>query len=291
MQRALLWVALAQLAIGAAAVFARFALTASGPLAVSAGRLTIGALPLVVLAALRGKLRPVDGPTERRLAIGGLLLAAHFATWIASLDFASVALSTLLVCSSAIWTEAYSVVRRRTVDAYATISVLGAIAGVAIVVGVPDRVNTPLGIALAIAGAIAIAAYLIVVRGTDARYDTLAVTSRTYSYAAAALIVLALLAHDHLPPAGDLRAWGGIVAMALLSQLFGHTALNAAVRVLSATFVSTATLLEPVVAGVLAAWLFGERLGATTAAGAVVILGAIAVAVRGEARDESPVER
>jgi drug/metabolite transporter (DMT)-like permease len=291
MQRALLWVALAQLAIGAAAVFARFALTASGPLAVSAGRLTIGALPLVVLAALRGQLRPVDGPTERRLAIGGLLLAAHFATWIASLDFASVALSTLLVCSSAIWTEAYSVVRRRTVDAYATISVLGAIAGVAIVVGVPDRVNTPLGIALAIAGAIAIAAYLIVVRGTDARYDTLAVTSRTYSYAAAALIVLALLAHDHLPPAGDLRAWGGIVAMALLSQLFGHTALNAAVRVLSATFVSTATLLEPVVAGVLAAWLFGERLGATTAAGAVVILGAIAVAVRGEARDESPVER
>lgn len=291
MQRALLLVALAQLAIGAAAVFARFALTASGPLAVSAGRLTIGALPLVVLAALRGKLRPVDGPTERRLAIGGLLLAAHFATWIASLDFASVALSTLLVCSSAIWTEAYSVVRRRTVDAYATISVLGAIAGVAIVVGVPDRVNTPLGIALAIAGAIAIAAYLIVVRGTDARYDTLAVTSRTYSYAAAALIVLALLAHDHLPPAGDLRAWGGIVAMALLSQLFGHTALNAAVRVLSATFVSTATLLEPVVAGVLAAWLFGERLGATTAAGAVVILGAIAVAVRGEARDESPVER
>lgn len=291
MQRALLWVALAQLAIGAAAVFARFALTASGPLAVSAGRLTIGALPLLLLAALRGKLRPVDGPTERRLAIAGLLLAAHFATWIASLDFASVALSTLLVCSSAIWTEAYSVLRRRRVDAYAAISVLGAVAGVAIVVGVPDRVNTPLGIALAIAGAIAIAAYLIVVRATDARYDTLAVTSRTYSYAAITLIVLALIAHDHLPPAGDLRAWGGIVAMALLSQLFGHTALNAAVRVLSATFVSTATLLEPVVAAVLAAWLFGERLGATTAAGAVVILGAIVVAVRGEAREESTVER
>jgi drug/metabolite transporter (DMT)-like permease len=291
MQRALLLVALAQLAIGAAAVFARFALTASGPLAVSAGRLTIGALPLLLLAALRGKLRPVDGPTERRLVIAGLLLAAHFATWIASLDFASVALSTLLVCSSAIWTEAYSVLRRRHVDAYAAISVLGAVAGVAIVVGIPDRVNTPLGIALAIAGAIAIAAYLIVVRATDARYDTLAVTSRTYSYAAVTLIVLALIAHDHLPPAGDLRAWGGIVAMALLSQLFGHTALNAAVRVLSATFVSTATLLEPVVAAVLAAWLFGERLGATTAAGAVVILGAIAVAVRGEAREETTVER
>jgi len=285
--RALLLVALAQLAIGAAAVFARFALTASGPLAVSAARLTIGALPLLVLAALRGRLRPVDGPTERRLAVAGLLLAAHFAFWIASLDFASVALSTLLVCSSAIWTEAYAVLRRGRVDPYAAISVLGALAGVAIVVGVPDRVNTPLGIGLAIAGAVAIAAYLIVVRATDARYDTLAVTSRTYSYAAIALIVAAAIAHDHLPPSGDLRAWGGILAMALFSQLFGHTALNAAVRVFSATFVSTATLLEPVTAAALAAWLFGERLGATTAAGAVVILASIGVALRGEARDES----
>jgi Uma2 family endonuclease len=73
--------------------------------------------------------------------------------------------------------------------------------------------------------------------------------------------------------------------MALLSQLFGHTALNAAVRVISATLVSTMTLLEPLIAALLAAWVFGERLGAPTALGAVVVLGAIALALRGEARD------
>jgi drug/metabolite transporter (DMT)-like permease len=224
-------------------------------------------------------------PTERRLLLAGMLLALHFASWIASLDFASVAISTLLVCTTPVWTEIYAVLRRRRVDAYAAASVLGALAGVAIVVGAPDRANTPLGIALALAGAVTIAAYLLVVRATDPRYDTLAVTSRTYTYAAIALALAAVIAHDHLPPAGDLRAWAGIVAMALLSQLFGHTALNAAVRVLSATFVSTMTLLEPVIAAVLAAWLFAERLGAATAVGAVVILAAIGVALRGEARD------
>ena len=227
----------------------------------------------------------LDRPTERRLALAGVLLALHFATWIASLNFASVAISTLLVCSSAVWTEAYAVLRRRRIDAYVAASVLGALAGVAIVVGAPDRQNTPLGIALAIAGAISIAAYLIVVRATDARYDTLAVTSRTYAYAALVLIAASLVAHDPLPPLADARAWGGIIAMALLSQLFGHTALNAAVRVLSATFVSTMTLLEPVIAAVLAAWLFSERLGATTALGAAVILAAIAVALRAEQRE------
>ena len=75
--------------------------------------------------------------------------------------------------------------------------------------------------------------------------------------------------------------------MALFSQLFGHTALNAAVRVLSATLVSTMTLLEPVIAAVLAAWLFAERLTPTTAIGGAVILAAIGIALRGERRAES----
>jgi len=280
---ALTLAALSQLAIGAAAIFARFALHASGPLAVSAARLCVAALPLVVLAALRGRLRASDAWTERRLGVAGVLLAIHFATWIASLNFASVAISTLLVCTTPLWTEAYAVVRRRRVDALAALGIAGALAGVAIVVGAPERTNAPLGIALALAGGVAFAAYLIIVRGVDARYDTLAVTSRTYAYAALLLTAAALAAHDHLPAAGDARAWGGILAMALFSQLFGHTALNAAVRVLSATLVSTMTLLEPVFAAVLAAWLFDERLGATTAVGAAIIFVAIGIALRAEA--------
>ena len=284
--RALGLVALAQLAIGAAAVFARFALVTGGPLGISWARLSIAALVLLAVSSARGTLRRIDARSERRLVVAGLLLALHFATWIASLKFASVAISTLLVCSVPVWTEAYTVLRRRRVDGYAALSVAGALIGVAIVVGTPDRANTPLGIALALAGAVAFAAYLLVVRGVDPRHDTLAITTRTYTYAALALGIAAAVSG----PAGalptDLRGWGGIIAMALISQLFGHTALNAAVRVLSATLVSTFTLLEPVIAGVLAAWLFGEHLGPQTAIGAVVILVAIGIALRGEARDE-----
>ena len=276
----MLLVALAQLAIGAAAIFARFALVSGGPLAVSWARLTIAATPLLVIAALRRRLRPVGMATETRLAFAGLLLAVHFAAWIASLKFASVAISTLLVCTTPVWTELYVVLRRRKVDFLAALSVAGALAGVAIVVGVPDRANTPLGIALALTGAVAIAGYLLVVRAIDASVDTLAVTARTYSFAAVFLGVVVALTGDRLPPPDDGGAWGGIVAMALVSQLFGHTALNAAVRVLTATFVSTMTLLEPVIAGILAAWIFGERLGPATAIGACVILAAIGLALR-----------
>lgn len=279
---ALLIVALAQLAIGAAAVFARFALVSGGALAISWARLSLAAVAVLALAAARRALRPIDRASETRLFGAGLLLALHFATWISSLRFASVAISTLLVCTTPVWAELAAVIRRRRVDGPAAASIGVALAGVAIVVGSPGPVNQPLGIVLALIGAVAFAAYLIAVRGTDVRHGTLAITSRTYSYAALALGAAALVAGDHLPPASDGRAWGGILAMAFLSQLFGHTALNAGVRVLGATLVAMFILLEPVIAAALAAWLFGERLGLQTAFGALLVLGAIAIAVRAE---------
>jgi drug/metabolite transporter (DMT)-like permease len=281
-QRALLLCALAQLAIGAAAIFARFALVTGGPLAVSAARLSLASIPVLILAGLRGRLRRVDPRTARTLALAGLVLAVHFAAWIGSLRFASVAISTLLVCTVPVWTEAIAIGQRRRIAPLPAASILGALAGVALVVGIPDRANTPLGIALALLGALAFAVYLLIVRATDARYDTLTVIARTYPLAALALLAATAATHDPFPAAGDLRGWLGIVAMALLSQLFGHTALNAAVRVLSATLVATMTLLEPLIAAALAAWIFAERLRPLTALGALIVLGAIALAIRAE---------
>lgn len=259
---------------------ARYALAGGGPLGVSFARLALAALPVLVVAALRGKLAVLDHATEWRLLLAGALLALHFATWIGSLNHASVAIATLLVCTTPVWTELYVVLRRRRVDALAAASVLSAVAGVAIVVGVPDRANAPLGIALALVGGIVFGGYLLLVRASDPRYGTLAVTARTYAYAAVCLGLATLVAHDRVPSPHDLGPWAAIVAMALFSQIFGHTALNSAVRVLSATFVSTVTLFEPVIAALLAAWLFGERLGWPTALGGAVILGAIALAAR-----------
>jgi drug/metabolite transporter (DMT)-like permease len=280
--RAIVPLAIGQIAVGAAAIFARYALTGAGPLAVSALRLGVAAAVICVLALALGRYRTREAKSERRLALAGLVLALHFAAWITSLRYASVAISTLLVCSAPIWTEAYSVLRARKARPEVIVSILTALAGVGIVVGIPTGENTPLGLGLAVAGAWAWAAYLIVVRGVDRSYDTLAIVGRTYPIAAALLAVAAAFAGQGPPPLGNAVAWGGIIAMALISQLFGHTALNIAVRTLSPTFVATTTLLEPLIAALLAAILFGERLAPAALAGALVILGAIALAIRAE---------
>ncbi len=281
--QALALLAAAQVAIGAAAIFARFALTAAGPLSISALRLGIAAVPVVAVAAWQRRYTRYDRATERRLLLAGLALAVHFGTWIASLQYASVAVSTLLVCSTPVFTEAWTAARTRIWRPLAAGSIALAAGGVAIVAGVPGRSDTALGIGLALCGAIAMAVYLLLVRASDSRYSTLAVVGRTYPIAAVALACVALLTHDGFPGVGASGAWAAIFALALLSQLFGHTALNAAVRVLSATFVALTTLLEPAIAAVAAALVFGERPGPFTAAGALLILIAIALAIRAEA--------
>lgn len=286
--RPLVLLAVAQLAIGAAAIFARFGLSAAGPLAVAALRLAIASIPVVLLALVYRRYDAFDRATELRLALAGLILAVHFGSWIASLQHASVAVSTLLVCSTPLFTEGWSIARTHVVRPLAVASIVVAAAGLALVVGVPSRLDQPLGIGLALLGAVAMGAYLLLVRASDPRYTTLAVVARTYPLAGIALSGAAHLAGQG-PPSGPASAgaWGGILAMALISQLFGHTALNAAVRTLSATLVSTTTLLEPLIAALAAAAIFGERLAPITALGALLIFAGIGLAVRAEPASSS----
>jgi drug/metabolite transporter (DMT)-like permease len=89
------------------------------------------------------------------------------------------------------------------------------------------------------------------------------------------LVLLALIARQPPPALHAYAAWGGILAMALISQLLGHTGMNAALRWFSPTAVSFSTLLEPVFAAALALVLFGETLSAPAVIGGAVLLGSI----------------
>ena len=275
-----------QVAIGAAAIFARYALTGAAPLAVAAARLTLAALVLVALGRGLGRL---SGRRELAFGFAGLALAVHFATWIASLEFTSVAVSTLLVTTTPLWTEMYDIVRERRAPGGAfVLSLVLGFAGVTLVASqrssgappVPGHALT--GDLLALAGSLAIGAYLLIVRDAGANVDgtrlaTRHIVTRTYMWAALMLVVTALAARQPPLALSNVVAWSGIVAMALVSQLLGHTALNAALRDFRPSVVALSTLAEPVVAAVLAAIVFGELLGPATIAGGVLVLAAVAI--------------
>ena len=231
---------------------------------------------------------------RREIAFGfaGLALALHFATWIASLAYTSVAISTLLVTTSPLWTETFDAIRDRRAPskAFCIALVLGFL-GVALVASQRGGGKPPvpghelLGDALALAGSVAIGAYLLVVRDAalqpgGARVPTRQLVVRTYGWAAVALLAAAAFARQGPPPLHDATAWGGVVAMALISQLLGHTALNASLATFTPSVVGLSTLCEPIVAALLAAIFFHEGVGVQTVAGGVLVLASVGIVLR-----------
>ena len=141
----------------------------------------------------------------------------------------------------------------------------------------PIAGHAVLGAVLALAGALAIAAYFVLVRTVRAALDTRTIVTHTYTWAAIALVAAAAVARQGPPGLHDAPAWGGILAMALLSQLLGHTALNASLRWFTPSAVSFSTLLEPVSASLLAFAIFGERMSLQALAGGAIVLAAIGI--------------
>lgn len=280
----------AQLAVGAAAIFARYALTGAEPLAISALRLVIASAVFLGIALAGNRERRLLTRREHLLLLfAGIALAAHFAGWIWSLQFTSVAISTLLVCSSPIWIAAYdSLVLRRRLATLAWFGFACGAAGLAIVLHsnvtlVPLPGHPSAGYALALAGSLAIAAYLILVREVRAQLSTRAIVTRTYAYAAVALTLAALLTHQGPPALANKVAWFGIFAMALISQSLGHTAINVSLHFFSPSAIAFATLFEPVVAAILAAVIFHETLSALTLSGGFIVLLSIGAVLYAEA--------
>jgi drug/metabolite transporter (DMT)-like permease len=278
----------AQLAVGAAALFARVALHGAGPVAVSAARLLIASVVMLLIT----RLVKIGRRAEFAFALAGAILALHFATWIGSLRYTSVAISTLLVCTVPLWTEIYDSAADRRLPALAYfVSLALALAGLITMAAehatpAPVPGHALLGGGLALLGSFAMAAYLIIVRNVGAQpadgrpFPTRQIVGRTYAWAALALILLATVLRQGPPRAADTSAWLGIGAMALISQLLGHTGLNAALRTFSPSTVGFATLLEPPTAAVLAAAFLHEPLTLLTVTGGAFVLVAVAVTLR-----------
>jgi drug/metabolite transporter (DMT)-like permease len=213
------------------------------------------------------------------LAIGaGGLLAVHFATWITSLDYTSIARSVLLVSTAPIWVAVIQFVIGRGIPARATIIALVCVtAGAAVVSSGGGVGDAGLGgDLLAIAGAIAMAGYLLLSRAAQAALSFRFYLGIAYG-SAAALLWLAVWVTQTRAAGFDATTWWALAGMALVSQLIGHSGYNWSLRHLNPLFVAVVLIGEPVLASCLGWWLLGEELDWRTGAGGVLILAGIAL--------------
>jgi drug/metabolite transporter (DMT)-like permease len=278
--------ALAVLAVSSSAILIRLA--DAPPLAVSFYRCAMAAAVLLPFALLRhgAEVRSL-GRREWVVAMASAAaLAAHFALWVPSLSYTSVAASTVLVTSSPVWV---ALLGRMTIgERVSRVGGAGialSLAGAAVIswgdVGVSAR--AALGDALALAGAIAAAAYVLAGRDLRQRMTLLTYAGIVYTGAAALLGAAMLVTRTPFtgyPP----DVWGLFVLMTLGPQLLGHTVFNYLLADVEASVVAISVTAEPVGASLLALAVFGEVPSVSAVAGGVLILGGIYVTIAGQAR-------
>ncbi len=294
--RPYLGLGLGLVAVSAASLLIRYAQSEGVPsLVIAAYRLTLASLVLAPIAVWRqsAELRAFTGRQWALVLTSGIFLGAHFAAWISSLAFTSVASSAVLVSSAPLFVAIIAALGlRERLSRPVLIGLLLTLVG-AIVVGLSDACSPAgcppwqsfvqgsafVGDLLALLGAVAFAVYLVAGRALRA---TVSLTSYIFAtYATAALVVGLVVWLARLPVTGySGRAYMWLTLLALVPQLLGHSSFNWALKYLPATFVSVTVLGEPAGAIVLAALLLREVPGIIELSGILLILAGILLASR-----------
>jgi drug/metabolite transporter (DMT)-like permease len=273
--------------VASAALLARYGFAAGmSATSLTAWRLTLASAGLLGYAAICRPKAAVETSDIWKFAVAGLFLAVHFATWIASLAYTSVAVSTLLVSTSPLWTGliglAIPSLRPKPVFWIG----LGIAAAGTAVVSFTRAAPSPAGPAwvgyvLATIGAICVVPYLLISQAVQRRSGTVVTITWIYSFAAVASWLFVIGSRSNPLPRSS-EAWLSVLGMTLFAQLIGHGLINYCLRKFTAAQVSASTLLEPVFAALLA-WIFlQERVPAVQAIGGVILLFGVAVSLSGE---------
>ena len=232
--------------------------------------------------------------TEKRTILillgSGVALAAHFGTWITSLDHTSLAHSLLFVTSHPIIIVIGTAIFVRKPRKLETIGALVGLIGASITL--LDAKNsgdvTLWGDFLAFAGAITVVGYIVAGRILREWMPVFVYAVPVTLLAGLLLIPVSILMGESTSALGwinsDLLGW--FILLAFLAGIVGHTGLNACLRWLPPLTISFAVTLEPII-GAFIGWLFfSEAIPQkwTWLGGLILIIG-IMLVIKGGAED------
>ena len=232
-------------------------ITAAPALAIAFWRCLIGAVATAPFAFKSGIY--IDRKALKASLLAGFLLGIHFAVWIPSLRFTTVAASTAMVATQPAWAALFARLRGERFPKQVWFGIFVALVGVVLLTGIDVSLNRDavIGDLLALLGAIFAALYVTAGQSAREKLSTAQYTFIAYSAAAFSLLLISLFLSIEL--SGFTRqAWIYIFLLTLLAQILGHTLFNITLRSLSATVVSMGILFEMPGSTIIAALFIGQ---------------------------------
>ena len=268
---------LAVLAFSTSPVFILAAAPLS-PFVITFGRLAVAAGCIAVLGRLsRQPLLPAR--RDLPLFVGfGFVTALHFLSYIASLNFTTVAQSLAIVYTAPIFVTLFSAIfLKEPVSLRRWLGVIVTVAGIGLLVGFEPRMDgrMALGDLLALASAVTFGLYSVAGRSQRARYDLFTYAGTVY--AAAGLWALPAAGLTFTSDGVGVKALLALLAAGLIPLGAGHTLYNAALRRTHATVVNLIASQEVTGGVLLAALLLNQMPQPNELVGAGIALVGIAL--------------
>ena len=211
--------------------------------------------------------------------MGGLFSAIILVLWAISLQYTTVAKSTLLHNLTPVFTMLGSwLFMGKRFDNKFLVGMAIALSG-AIAIGLEDLQGTEgnlFGDIYAFLSAVFLGIYLLMVEQLRLRFSATTILLWRCTIGGALLFPLVLATEGQLFPTTWI-AWIGTISLGLVSEGLGQRLLADSMQKFSASFISLILLLEPVASAMLAWVIFAEQLSPMTCLGFVVILTGIYV--------------
>jgi drug/metabolite transporter (DMT)-like permease len=234
----------------------------------------------VALVRRRPELAGLSRRELRWAAGAGVLLALHFATWVPSLRYTSVASATAIVATQPVWVALIARAQGHHIPGRAWLGIAVSLVAVVVLTGV-DFSLEPRALAgdlLALLGGVFAAFYTVAGAEVRRTVTTTTYTALCYSTAAVALLVACLVGGVDLWGFSD-KTWLQLLALTAGAQLLGHSVFNMVLRSTSPTVVSLALLLEIPGAALIAAAALGQTPPLAALPAAVLLLIGLGIVV------------
>ncbi len=271
------------IAISTASIFIK--LCDAPALIISTYRMVLASLIVMPWASRQKVWRGWGKKDVAWLIFSGIFLSLHFASWIASLKYTSVASSVVLVTTHPIFVGIGSWVFLKERPGLNLIlgigfSVIGS--GLISYGDMALSKEALMGDGLALLGALAASGYFLVGRKMRKNQDLIAYIFPVYSTAALVLILFSLFSQK--PFFGySPTTYLFFLLLAIVPQLIGHTTFNWALRYLPASMVAITILGEPIGSTILAYFILGEGLTLWKVLGGISIFIGILIALKRKA--------
>ncbi|MCI5944846.1 MAG: DMT family transporter [Eubacterium sp.] len=271
------------------AIFVRLANANSVALAFY--RMFFAAALLVPVALWKHKeeIKHITGKQWLLCAVSGIFLGFHFTCFFESLDYTTIASTTVLVDTEVFFVTLIGCLfEKEKITLQGIIGILLAFSGSLIITlgAAGESSNMVLGDALALIGAVFIAIHVRMGKHCRTNISTTVYTAIVYFFAAVCLGVEMMLRGISF---GGYDSYNYLLALGLtvFCTFLGHSIFNWGLKYEKATFVSMAKLLEPVFASAMGAVLFREIPDVRMAIGCVLVIAGIVYYILRGNKEES----